>query len=291
MGFVREFFVQRLEWLKDEPLNLGLPMVPAFDRRLPKPALAQVKASVHPLVTFLTKEGTAAAAAAAEQLPLPSSPVPPARPVVESPVKEPAVENVIPKGKEEAFEPVPEEVKEEAATQEDALPDEDDGPHVEDLVARIRYLEKQLAKRVERSALQLQRLKMEQSKREQTLVAENTLLRSDLSDMNQTLSSVMSESDVSQTIKSMVVLNNFETGDRVAFFKNAESGFYEAINSTHVYLSKDNCEAFASLKLPPSFCGIVVSTHTATSAYKNYFKLREGTEFTELTVELENEVL
>jgi hypothetical protein len=40
------------------------------------------------------------------------------------------------------------------------------------------------------------------------------------------------------------------------------------------------------MKLPPSFCGIIVAKPEVQSAKKgNYFKLPEGTEFMELTIE------
>ncbi len=191
---------------------------------------------------------------------------------------------------------------------------------------RIAYLERVLRERVERSTQDVQRLKLETKQQEQRLLEENTMLKSELSMMEQTLSQYHSgaksvgsselpeaaavSSPLPPAVSSpllpaaaapvvaaaaarrdnVVVLSDYAVGDRVAFVLNPQSKFFEALLSRHVFLSEANCAAFSQMKLPPVFCGVVVDEPAArvASANDNFFKLPLNTPFVELTVEIEN---
>lgn len=88
--------------------------------------------------------------------------------------------------------------------------------------------------------------------------------------------------------KNVVVLSDFEVGDRVAFVQNEKKQF-QALLSNDVFLSEECCAAFAAMKLPSVFCGVVVAKPEPSVAKKdNYLHLPVGSRFVELTVVLDH---
>ena len=278
--FMREFFVGQFPWLRDELLHINIPIVPGFDRALPTTALALFAETAESLVNCSHKGEQDSVGP--DVAPVPASPSPsaslPVLPVIASPV------------------PLPPKDKDDEADMDAS--DAPSGAEVEEYRARIVYLEQQLARRMERSASQMDSLRKVQVARAAALEQENQLLQSELSVMGQTLSLRMAESSIEDDHvaardakgRRFAVLSDFAAGDRVVFFKSPDSGFYEAVQSSHVYLSRANCDAFASMKLGPVFVGLVISDpEHEVATKKNFFKLAIGTSFTELTVELDVE--
>jgi hypothetical protein len=264
--FVREFFSARFDWVKDEPLNLHLPTLPGFDRKLP------IAASGDRTETSLLLIGSNVAVSGPPQSPAP-----------------PSFQSPLPKGKEEM-----------GADAEDELVVAEQKPDamIAEFVNRIKYLEAQLARRVDRSASELQKIKLDSKRVEEKMSEENSMLKSELSVMEQTLSHYQSSKEdlpspqesVEQGRKrNVVVLSDFEVGDRVAFHRN-EAKQFEVLLNKNVYLSQECCAAFAEMKLPNVFCGVVVSKpeERVATPNDNFFQLPPNTKFVELTVVLDS---
>ncbi len=150
--FVREFFLSRFEWVKDEPLSLNLPSYPGFDRKLPA-AASDPQAQNQPLLAIGDVQ--------------PSQPTPKTPPPTQG------------KGKEEMDDDLDRSPSSNADTDQAAIAE---------FVNRIKYLEAQLTRRVERSTSDLQKIRLESKQSESKLLEENAMLKSELSVMEQTLS-------------------------------------------------------------------------------------------------------
>jgi hypothetical protein len=160
-AFVREFVASRFEWLRDEPMSLGLPQVPAFGRKLP--VAASPPSGSLPLIE------------------IGSCPFPPS-PTSMPPVTSPPLR----KDKEEAE--VDGNVRGNGNSNNNSNNDKksNNGSNRDDLIneytERIAYLERVLRERVERSTLDVQRLRLETKQQEQRLLDENSVLKGELND-------------------------------------------------------------------------------------------------------------